>query len=311
MYCNKTPLWIFGLAVGLLIAQTASAMKYKTRPNESLFSVARLHYGDQKKVIYLMAANGITNPDKFDHERTLWVPTVWRYAIKRGEDLAQIAARHLKDPKRADFLLWLNHIANPLDIKPQTMLTMPFLLPHRVLPGQSLVDITRQYYFSVKEIALVRKFNNKHNDALNPGETLDIPIFDPEASVDKVRERLKHYQDETVVPTATPVASTTAPPKAASRSLPDQIKDARDLFDDGEYELAQTAVMRLLEQKLSANEELQTREVLAFCLAAQDRYSDAEHEFVHLLLIAPEYTLDPISASPKIQEILQRARQAY
>jgi hypothetical protein len=296
--------------VGLLVGHTARAVKYKTRPNESLSSIAKLHYGDPKKVIYLMAANGIANPDNLERDRVVWVPTVWQYALKRGEDLAQVSARYLKDPKRAEFLIWLNHIANPSDIKPGTILTMPFVLAHHVLPNQSWVDISRQYYFGTKAIAVVRKFNNKQGDALTPGETLEIPIVDPEASTDRVRERLKRYQEEAAAPPAALVTAATASPKVATRTLSDQISNLRDLFEDGEYELATTALTRLLGQKLAADEEVCVRELLAFCLAAQDRYQDAEQEFVHVLLLAPEHTLDPIAISPKIREIFQRARQA-
>ncbi len=314
---NKKPIWTISLLVVLFVGHTALAVKYKTRPNESLSAVAKLHYGDSKKVIYLMAANGIANPDNLERERVVWVPTVWQYALKRGEDLAQVSARYLKDPKRADFLIWINHIANLSDIKPGTVLTMPFVLAHHVLPNQSWADISRQYYFGVKGIATIRKFNNKQGEVLTPGETLEIPIFDPEASTDKVRERLKRFQAEAPVspaapaaaPAVAPAAAVTAPPKPATRTLSDQINDLRDLFEDGEYELAKTALTRLLGQKPTAQEEVQARELLAFCLAAQDRYQDAEQEFAHLLLLAPEHTLDPITTSPKIREIFQRARQ--
>ncbi len=314
---NKKSIWTISLLVALLIGHTALAVKYKTRPNESLSVVAKLHYGDSKKVIYLMAANGIASPNNLEHERVVWVPTVWQYALKRGEDVAQVSARYLKDPKRADFLIWINHIANPSDIKPGTVLTMPFVLAHHVLPNQSWADISRQYYFGVKGIAAIRKFNNRQGEVLTPGETLEIPIFDPEASTDKVRERLKRFQAEAPVsptapaaaPAVAPAAAASASPKPATRMLSDQINDLRDLFEDGEYELATTALTRLLGQIPTAQEEVQVRELLAFCLAAQDRYQDAEQEFVHLLLLAPEHTLDPVTTSPKIREIFQRARQ--
>jgi LysM repeat protein len=310
MYRNKTSLWTISLLVGLLVGHTALAVKYKTRPNENLSAVAKLHYGDPKKVIYLMAANGIANPDNLEREQVVWVPTVWQYTVKKGEDLAQVSAHYLKDPKRADFLVLLNHITNSSDVKPGTVLTMPFVLTHHVLPNQSWVDISRQYYFSAKEIAVVRKFNNKQGEVPTPGATLDIPIFDPEAATDKVRERRKRNQNETSAPLAAPAAAASPPPKTAPHTKFDQIKDLRDLFEDGEYEVAQTALYRFLDQKLATDEEVQARELLAFCLAALNRYQDAEQEFVHLLLLAPEHTLDPVTTSPKIREIFQRARQA-
>ena len=49
---------------------------------------------------------------------------------------------------------------------------------------------------------------------------------------------------------------------------------------------------------------------MAFCLVALERPKDAEHEFVRLLMVNPKHTLDPITTSPKIMEVFQRAKGA-
>jgi hypothetical protein len=121
--------------VGLLV-KPAYALKYKPKPEETLSHVALIHYGDPKKYVYIAAANFILDPDKVPKGKSLWVPTVWRYRLKKGDSLAKLANKYLKDSKRADFLKWLNKIKNPRDLEAGALIRIPFLLRHRAQQGQ-------------------------------------------------------------------------------------------------------------------------------------------------------------------------------
>ena len=80
------------------------------------------------------------------------------------------------------------------------------------------------------------------------------------------------------------------------------------LYRDGEYALARANLERALERNLlSSTHEARAREIMAFCLVAMERPKDAEHEFVRLLMVDPKRTLDPVTTSPKIMEVFQRA----
>ena len=342
--------------LGMLFPGSAWGLNYKPRPEESLSHVALIHYGESKKIVYLMAANGIDNPDKIAKGATLWVPTVWKYIIKKGDDLAQVAAKHLKDPKRADFLIWLNRIQDPKDVKPGTVLQIPFVLRHRAQSGQSMVDIAKRYYFTTRPTALLRKFNNQKTNALKAGDIVFVPIYDPEASYEKVSERLKYFKDQegkaakaalklagapnapdpdkvdkpdsegSLVPDACapgPDGTETCDPEEnpedakkpadTARSPADAalIQQGFDLYRDGEYELAQAQLARVLEKgTLAKADEAEAREILASCLVALERPQEAEHEFVRLLMVDPERTLDPVTTSPKILELFKRAKGA-
>lgn len=327
-------LFSLGLLVGILLARPALALKYWPKKDETLSHVALIHYGDPKKWVYITAANFIADPNKIPRGRALWVPTVWKYRIRKGDSLAKLAAKHLKDSKRADFLKWLNKIRNPRDLNAGTLIRMPFLLRHRVQQGQSMVDVAKRYYFRSKETGLLRKFNGKRTNVLKPGEIVFVPVFDPDAAYDKVKERAKRYKEREakVAKEAKEIVDkaitnggdnpTTTATDAATRILESDAKDdkqtppedltlikkADELYRDGEYALARANLERALERNLlSSAHEARAREIMAFCLVAMERPKDAEHEFVRLLMVDPKRTLDPVTTSPKIMEVFQRA----
>jgi TolA-binding protein len=352
-----------GLLLLIWLAPEAAALRYKPQPDESLGHIARIHYGTAKKRIYLMAANRITDPAQVAKRRSLWIPTVWKYRLRRGDDLARLARKYLKAPKRADFLMWLNQIENPRDLDVGSVITIPFLLRHRVQEGQTMVDVARRYYFKAKLAGLLRKFNDKRTNALEPGEIILVPIYDPEITTAKVKERIGRYRQQ--VAKAAREARERAKRRAAARAQeraaeddepaaddepgaaaesdeaervaaaadgegdggaaePDAaaeqpaaspaaqtalIEQAYGLYRDGEYELARANLMRALESdKLARDDEAEAREVLAHCLVALGEIKQAEHEFVRLLMIAPDRTLDPVTTSPKVLEVFRRAR---
>jgi LysM repeat protein len=327
-------LFFLSVLIGILCFQQAYAVKYRPKPEETLSHISLIHYGDPKKYVYIAAANFIADPNKVPKGKSLWVPTVWRYRLRKGDSLSKVAAKHLKDSKRADFLKWLNKIRNVRDLEPGTLITIPFLLRHRAQQGQSMVDVAKRYYFRSKETGLLRRFNGKRTNVLKPGEIVFVPIFDSDAAYDKVKERSKRYLERQakVADEAQEIAkkaitnggetAVTAPTEAVTRILESDVKDdkvtppedlalikrAEDLYLDGEYELARANLVRALEHNLlSSTHEARARQTLAFCLVAMDRPKDAEHEFVRLLMVDPRRTLDPITTSPKIMDAFERA----
>jgi len=327
-------LFSLGLLAGILTAKPALALKYKPKKDETLSHVALIHYGDPKKWVYITAANFIADPNKIPRNRPLWVPTVWKYRIRKGDSLARLAGKYLKDSKRSDFLKWLNKIKNPRDLETGKLIRMPFLLRHRVQQGQSMVDVSKRYFFRSKETGLLRRFNDKRTNVLKPGEIVFVPIFDPNAAYDKVKERAKRYKEREakVAKEAKEIVDkamanggdspTGAAADAATRILESDtgdekqtppedlalIKKADELYRDGEYALARANLERALERnQLSSTHEAQAREIMAFCLVAMEHPKDAEHEFVRLLMVDPKRTLDPVTTSPKIMEVFQRA----
>jgi LysM repeat protein len=331
-------LLFIGFLAATLFARQAQALKYKPKPEETLSHISLIHYGDPKKFIYIAAANFIADPDKVPRGKALWVPTVWRYRLKKGDSLSRLATKYLKDSKRSDFLKWLNKIKNPRDLELGTLITMPFLLRHRVQQGQSMVDVAKRYYFRSKETGLLRKFNSKRTNVLRPGEIVFVPIFDKATAFDKVKERIKRNQEREakITEEAKKIVkkaiaengsgtSDTPATDAATRILESDARDdkktppedlaliekADELYRDGEYARAQANLARALEHNLlSLAHEAQAREIMAFCLMALDRPQDAEHEFVRLLMVDPKRTLDPITTSPKIMKAFQRAKGA-
>lgn len=343
-------LFLVGLFL-LAAADRALALRYRPKSEETLSHIALIHYGEPRKYIYLVAANGLSDPNRIPRGKVLRVPTVWKYRVKKGDSLASIARRFLKDSERADFLAWLNRIRKPKKLEAGTKLTIPFMLRHRAQQGQTMVDVARRYYFRAKPTSLLRKFNDKRTNALKPGEVVMVPIYDSDAAYDKVKERLKKYREhlakaaeeararakresslqsagddeetkeedgQSKDSSAEDAAAEILDPQSSSdeeKVSPEEdsalISEAFEQYRDGEYELAQANLVRVLEKgRLSSADEAEAREILAFCLVAMDRKKDAEHEFVRLLMVAPDRTLDPVTTSPKIMEVFKRAKGA-
>lgn len=336
----------------LMAAIPAAALRYRPKPDETLSHVALVHYGSARKFVYLLSPNAIADPDRLPAGKSLWVPTVWRYRVKKGDTPGKIAARYLKNAQRADFLLWLNRIKDPRAIEPGTLLTIPFLLRHRVQRGQTMVDVARRYYFSSKPTGLLRRFNDRRTNALRAGDIVWVPIYDPEAAIDKVRKRRKHNaeqeqklrrqaqqmasravqatevdrQAQASLPKPTKSADTGSstagkpqPAETSADTVPSagagragrRIQKAFRLYRDGEFELARATLLEVLENnKLPPADEAEAREILAQCLVALDHPREAEHEFVRLLMVAPERTLDPVTTSPKVMKVFKRAKGA-
>jgi len=340
-------------ALALLLAlPAAAAMRYQPKPEETLSHVALIHYGDPKKLVYLLGVNGISDPDKMPSGKRLTIPVGWAHAVRKGDDLARLARKHLGDAKRADFLAWLNQIKEAKDLKPGTSLHMPFVLQHTAQEGQSMLDVARRYYWSTKPAGLLRKWNGRRTNALKPGEVVEVPIYDREALADVVQRRLQQFAEKERkaaaearelarkeaqakakaaasadggqrVEPAEPAALSPEVRAALGEATPEtdeqstsaraaeQLQEARAMLRAGDFELAQAALARLLEaERLSRSDEGEAREALAVCLVALDRLKEAEHEFVRLLMVDPERErkFDPATTSPKVLEVLHRAK---
>lgn len=323
---------ILATAAILLLHLRAGAIKYDPAPEETLSHVALVHYGDPAKYVYLLVPNGIADPNRLPKGKSLWVPTVTQYRVKKGDTLANIANRFLKDPNKADFLAWLNRIKDPKALEAGLLLNIPFVIRHRVEAGQSMVDVAKRYYLRPQPASLLRKYNDRRTNALREGETVLVPIFDPEAVYSKVKERVeKHRQRQAEAarearqmavarPANDDVGESPAVPaslaeklleKPAVANVPEQLellKRALEHYREGEFELSRNILSEALERGgLQPAEEAEARATLASCLVALDMPKEAEHEFVRLLMVAPDWKPDPVTTSPKILEIFRRA----
>lgn len=195
MRADRTLLLLSLLLSGLWPGR-AAALKYKPKDGETLSHVAVLFYGKPQKIVYLQAANNIDNPDRMPQDRELLIPTVLRYQMRRGDDLSKIAKRYLLSDDRSDFLIWLNEIKDPKNIKAGTLITIPFVLKHKATEGQSLTDVANRYYWSTKDLTQLRRFNDRRTNALKAGEIVLVPIFDPDAMTQAVEQRQKRFLED-------------------------------------------------------------------------------------------------------------------
>jgi TolA-binding protein len=159
-------------------------------------------------------------------------------------------------------------------------------------------------------------------------------LSDPEATYQKVTQRLEKYRKQQAEISrevkqitsgglaaaredANPVEKSLADPQAPGQeekppaSLPEQktrLREALSLYQEGEFELARASLEQVLEKgSLTLEDELQARFSLASALVALEKPKEAEHEFVRLLMLKPDFEPDPVNTSPKVMEIFRRA----
>ncbi len=323
---------VLGAPGSALWAQQFIGFRHQPKPEESLSHIALIYYGKPDKYIHLVAANRLPDPDHLPLDRSLVIPTVWTYVLKKGETIHQVAARYLKASRHADFLAWVSKLRSPKEAKPGSALSIPFLIEHKAAKDQTFAEIAARYYDDVQAMGMLKKFNSRQASAssLKAGETIFVPIFAKDFTYERVKERREQFlkQQESQPSMAGPLEDNPmsmaaadaanqviAPgeaPASAKASSPDDnssLKDALKMYNDGEFELARARLAIILERgQLSQGDEVSAREILANCLVALGQDQTAEHEFVRLLMLAPDYQLDPQTTSPKVLRVFRRAK---
>ncbi len=157
------------------------------QPGESLSEIALRYDVDPADII---AANNIPDPDHLVAGQELVIPGYQppesqesgpvTHVVQPGETLSQIAQRY---GVAMSEIMAANNITNPNLIKPGQELVIPGITQaeaqaanrtvHVVQPGETLLDIARQYGVSLQE--LIRANNIGNPNLIKPGEELVIP----------------------------------------------------------------------------------------------------------------------------------------
>ncbi len=157
------------------------------QPGESLLEIAQRYDVDPAEII---AANNIPDPDHLVAGQELVIPGYQppesqasgpaTHVVQPGETLSQIAQRY---GVAMSEIMAANNITNPNLIKPGQELVIPGITQaeaeaasrtvHVVQPGETLLDIARQYGISLQE--LIQANNITNPNLIKPGQELVIP----------------------------------------------------------------------------------------------------------------------------------------
>ena len=101
--------------------------------------------------------------------------------------------------------------------------------------------------------------------------------------------------------------------KAATEDSSDVVTHVVQLYETGRISEAEYAALKGLESPadLSPRDQFNLNKILAFCSIANDDELNAIRYFDRALRLNPGMTPDPITWSPKVRQVFQRAREEF
>jgi nucleoid-associated protein YgaU len=151
------------------------------KPGETVADVAKAYYGDRDKAALLLKYNRITDPKKIPPGTKIAIPKIIRYTVKKGDTLATIARRFLKDHRRYRVLASINRLDPSQSLSVGSIIKIPIEIPHIIKRGESLAIIANRYYGDPNTFSLIASYNFITDpQAIKPGTEILIPIINLE-----------------------------------------------------------------------------------------------------------------------------------
>lgn len=291
------------LGAGLLVWQSAAAVAQTTltvhvvQPGETLSLIASQHYGDRRMAVALAAENGIGEGFQIGilAGQRLHVPFSLRHKVVAGESWAQIAEQHYQDARQAFAVQAFNRgVEQP---KAGSELLIPYPLRHVVGKTASLNDVALLYYGDRAQAGLLRRFNSLSSNRLRRGQAILVPLanLQPTSAGQRTASR----------------SGTADKGSVAAAELEAQLPAVQEKLRRGEYVQTIALTSRLLASpQLTAKQKVVLQLALGSAYVALGMPSEAQAAFVAVLRVQPTLQFDARSHSPKVREMLERARAA-
>ena len=293
----------FAILLILLYASPvfASIIRHKVKAGETVQSLARFYYGDEKKALYIIKANSL-DPKKTlkPGKTTLKIPFVTIYKVKRKGTFKALATKHLNDPKKAKALAMLNGMDENAVLPAGYTVKIPFNLFYRVEPGDTLTILADKFFGDQTYAAFIKAYNRIEDvREIQPGQKLTIPIMAERAKVG--------YP---------PVAGAEKKPEVKKIDPSLYRKDldkAVSQFEEGEYrasiETLRSILLKVGEEKILKGDRVKVHQYMAFNYIALDEDEAAKGEFLELLKVNPKFQLPPKDTSPKIIAVFKKIKR--
>jgi hypothetical protein len=287
-------------------ASDAGYVVHRVRRGDTLELLAAEHYGDRRLAALVAAENGI-DPARQPFAKPLRGSFRLRIPVNRqvttdvGDSLASLAKAHLGDERRAPFLVGFNDerqvdLPAGVPIAAGQVLDIPIHVHHRVQPRDSLASLAALYFGSARKADLIREYNFLEAETPAPGAVLVIPIHRVSVAPARMaapdqaaRARAERHREM----------------QAHARSA---LATARMAWRAGDYGQVKDTLLALDVDYLVTADAVATGVLLGSAWVALDEPEQAIAAFRKVLTRAPEHTLDPYEASPKIRDVWERAR---
>jgi len=273
----------------------ASIIRHKVKAGDTVQSLARFYYGDEKKALYIINANSLDPRKSLKPGKTvLKIPFVTIYKVKKKGTFKALAAKHLNDPKKAKALAMLNGMDENAVLPAGYTVKIPFNLFYRVEPGDTLTILADKFFGDQTYAAFIKAYNRIEDvREIQPGQKLTIPIM---------AERAK------------PVVEKKPEVKKIDPSLYRKDLDkAVSQFEEGEYrasiETLRSILLKVGEEKILKGDRVKVHQYMAFNYIALDEDEAAKGEFLELLKVNPKFQLPPKDTSPKIIAVFKKIKR--
>jgi len=180
------PLLAFG-ALLLSLPAAADPPSYIVREGDTLPSLASAFYGEEWKAVYFGEREALPAPGE-----PLVVPVVSTIRAQEGDTWERLAKIHLGDSRRSSLLAQFNEREPDAPLSEGQALVVPWVVRHKVAPGDTLAKIARRYYRNPKMAGLLRRYNLLSRARIPRRlQVIFVPILDPEAAEAAVRPRVE------------------------------------------------------------------------------------------------------------------------
>lgn len=284
----KLSLTVSLLLAGTALSSVAEAQRiiHRVRFEETLATISKHYYGSPEHAAIVGLANGldVAAPLKAgDHVR---VPTAWTYTLRKAMSVDELGKQLLGDRRRGQVLAILNKLKKK-KLKAGKSITVPFLLSHIAVSGDTYANLARRFYGSEKHTALISTFNLATSPRPQVGAPVEIPI----AHVQLDPIRLEELVSEQLLG----VSSRLDREKRAA------LQEANALLRSGEYWSVPLRLAQLLAREIASDEfTAEVFKLLAVAYVALEKNELAVRTFQEALSRQPALTMDQVSTSPRV-----------
>jgi LysM repeat protein len=286
----RTPFVLLAL-LAVTLPGSAAERLHTVVAGESASAIAQRYYGDYSHTDLVLRFNGRADTDLRPGER-LRIPYCKQHRIEHGDNGSTLAQRYLGRSSAWAAIAGLNGLIPEAPLQPGETISIPVILRHTLVRGDSLSGLAGTYYDDPQKAEMLQAFNRIADPRdLAVGDTVEVPI----AGVS-----LKPPPPEPpVVAKPKPVLPTW---------FAGEFSSAEQAYARGDYETALEEIRRLtgrVDQIPVAEKRSDVWRLAAFVEIAFDRDESACASFESMRSTGTPLDLDPGRVSPKILAALE------
>lgn len=290
------------LACGLS-APNADAFPHVVQEGDTLAALAERYYGRIQNERILVIANGLDRADRasITPGMVLEIPALTHHRVQSGETWKSLAIELLGAPHREVVLALANDSKPWLIPEPGTIVRVPYNLVLVATGEDSLATVAYRYMGSTKQAWTLSYYNQLQDRGLRRGDLFLVPLVDLPLTAEG-REAARKAARVLATQADAPERSQQ---QRVEAELPALVADVRA----GRYVQAVTRGVRLLSgAELSEAQHARIHRQLLEAYVALDAVGQAVEACALWRKHDPSVALDPISLSPKIIAVCERAQ---